>query len=86
MCLHVAVLPLHYDVPAASAGPSLIKQVHLCSAVRRRLTKQGLQPELPIEEIDLMQALENVTTAGIYFIECACQLSTRTRGNRERQR
>lgn len=75
------VLPFHYDVPQRcgaaiySIGPSAtlkcIRWVH------RALDR------CESEWMDLMQALENVTAAGIYFIDCSPRPGFRTRGDNE---
>ena len=75
------VLPFHYDVPQrCGAAIYSIGQSATLKCIRwmyRALYR------CESEWMDLMQALENVTTAGIHLNDCSPKPASRTRGNNE---
>jgi hypothetical protein len=89
MCLNPAVLPLHYGVrelllAACGArnlriGLSPVLSVHTTEEAKPRGGASRLRRARFRSEWNLMQALENVTTAGIYVIEFAHRPGSRTR-------
>jgi hypothetical protein len=91
--LKPAVVPLHYGVPElvlaarggsnSRAGPSSVLSVQTTEEARLRAGASRLPREQSRGEWNRMQALENVTTAGIYVIEYAHRPGPRTRDNNE---
>jgi hypothetical protein len=87
--LTLAVLPLHYGVPQRCGAA--IYGADSSLALNAQTVEQAVRPRrfYPAEggatqmNSALMQALENVTTAGIYAIEYAQRTGSRIRGSDE---
>jgi hypothetical protein len=83
MGLKATVLPLHYGVPQRCgaaiyrAGPSVSADAQMIEGARLKAAFRILSGW------NAVQALENVTTAGIYVLEYAYQSGSHTRGNDE---
>lgn len=73
------VVPFQYGVPQR-CGAATYEQ-SMAAHQRRRLKDRGLWPDSQIRNDGPMQALENVTAAGIFDVEHAHQPGTRTWGN-----